>query len=357
MKRIAVSLAAAAALSCHGAAAPASVSADDFLGQLAGALCPKVVACFGADPYVAQHCEDIYGRGIARWKPGVAAGRLTYDAAAGAACLDAIASGGCDALAHSIEFALPPACVGVVTGTVPSGGGCYADAECAAGVCTFTGSECPGKCAGAGVKGGSCAVSTDCAASLGCDGSTCAVLAKAGGSCADYAACASGFFCNLPPLGAGAGVCEKQRNAGDACGEDFEHAKGAFLGECGPGRVCAGVIIDAAQFMLTPGKCAAPAMVGSACTLEMHGKIVSTGCAIGLTCDTGTCALAPESGPCSGDIYAACRFGLAACDQTSKTCGPLVDVGAACGSQKDCKSDVCASGKCAAAPGGACTPG
>jgi hypothetical protein len=93
---------------------------------------------------------------------------------------------------------------------------------------------------------------------------------------------------------------------------------------------------------VTPGTCASPLDVGGAC-VPMTGEVAVTGCATGLDCVGGHCAVPPTSGPCGpqGD----CKTGFF-CTYTG-SCAAQKPAGAPCGQDAECAGHAgCASGVC-----------
>lgn len=83
---------------------------------------------------------------------------------------------------------------------------------------------------------------------------------------------------------------------------------------------------------LTPGVCAARSDVGGPCVPFVPDFTV-TGCATGLDCVAGHCAMPPASGACgpNGD----CAPG-SFCSASSLTCTPQVPAGAPCTDSSQC---------------------
>ena len=106
----------------------------------------------------------------------------------------------------------------------------------------------------------------------------------------------------------------------------------------GPAGLTAAV--TAAKAGPTPGTCSAPGDVGAPCSVDAG----ITGCADGLDCVSGKCALPPSSGPC---VDGECLDGAAFCDSAGQ-CQPIGANDASCTTSKQCQSGFCnAAGKCA----------
>jgi hypothetical protein len=100
---------------------------------------------------------------------------------------------------------------------------------------------------------------------------------------------------------------------------------------CSPGLSCAGLDPDGGL-----GACAARQDIGRPCALGA----ALPGCAFGLTCECGTCRIAPGGGSCAPGA-SPCRVGTAYCDLGSNTCIPVKSVGGDCGANsKACASDL-----------------
>lgn len=196
-------------------------------------------------------------------RAAVAAGRLEYDPVQAAACA-ADSFGDCETIA---AFAYPirnglwstNACAGVVRGTVPTGGECYADSthysgECAAGFCG--GDTCPGHCEDYVAVGDDCdleALRCDPAEALCLEGK-CTKYSKPGEPCLSN--CRPDLLCatELEPE-----TCLERRKIGETC---------QVNDQCS-GSVC------------LRGKCTDQVAMGEPCDLH-------TNCPSGAYCD-GTC--------------------------------------------------------------------
>jgi hypothetical protein len=137
-------------------------------------------------------------------RAAVVAGRLSYDPVQAEACA-AKSVGDCDSIA---AFAFPSRggiwnaqeCAGVVVGSVPPGGECYADStqyssECANGFCG--GDSCPGHCQSYAAVGDDCDLETLFCdpAEATCDAGKCAVYPGPGEPCVSDVTCRPDLLC------------------------------------------------------------------------------------------------------------------------------------------------------------------
>ncbi len=294
----------------------------------------------------------------------LAAGRLTFDTEAAAACESGLAALSCADFATRLTTlgdAPLPVCWTVVAGTGNEGAPCPLGSECAPGLrCTYA-AGCPGRCTGYVGPGGACDFENLCdfrdAACLG--GHCLALPAGVGTACPD-GLCRSPLVCNQLTA-----TCQPLRLAGEACGADG--------GLCYPGLAC---------FRASPaemGSCRALGTTGDACFDDTQCN--ATGPAGVLVCAGGRCTRAPEAGaPCLNF-----RCNDAVCDTAAlpPTCLPLPGpgetcwfgyfcaaglfcdaglcqsqraAGAACTQPQQCASGRCPAGACVAPGAPACTP-
>jgi hypothetical protein len=229
----------------------------------------------------------------AKFQGWVDAGKMTYNATAGAACLAAINAATCEEL-RAID--MPSACDNVFTGLVAAGGACESGEVCVSGSCDTT-ATCPGTCdPGSGptvANGGACTSDMDCVSRY-CDftGSpVCAPIpppAAVGATCSNGPQeCVSGAFCD-------AGTCATLVPLNGTCTWDWE---------CALPNTCAG------------GTCKARAAIGASC--------VAADCVGGAFCDAGTCAEVPSTAgaDCSATNECLSYNGSLVCDtMTTLTC-------------------------------------
>lgn len=248
-------------------------------------------------------------------------GNAVYDAAKSATCLSAWRASICDA-----SFANPPAiCDEVFVGSLPEGGACIDNSECADGrSCRNDGDACEGVCEN------NCD-EFNCLNSEFCSPTGCVELGALDADCNDFDECQSGLFC-----------IDSKCSAGNttAAGGDCQ-----LNGECTGDQICAG------------GTCQTfdPPSAGQPCTLGEE----STFCAAGSVCTNlmtgtngfdGTCGPPKKSGEACRVFYE-CEIGLT-CDAvdflTPGVCTTLRANGETCGNLFDCQSGKCENDVCVA---------
>ena len=172
----------------------------------------------------------------------IAAGRILFDATAAARCLTVHASPSCTQT-HAARVWATDLCEGVTTGTVPTGGACFFNEECAGGgLCRSESLPCnPGRycCFGACQprtvvpRGGDCS-----AADARCvDGTRCTAGATAsapptcagppdtvGTTCYRNPGCAAPLYCDVSP-DTGAGSCTAPAATGERCNASSETSR------------------------------------------------------------------------------------------------------------------------------------
>jgi hypothetical protein len=336
-----------------------SVPLEDLPSAYASAVCTAADTCLGAlmPIFVAGgDCETRYRELLANaavplFETAIARGSLGYDPTRVPACMDAIATGGCDALAGGL---LPAACEDALTGTVALGGACDLDAECLDDAACVQNTTCPGTCTARGGPGHGCTRNDECQRGFVCDSTVCTAPPAEGQACQGPSApdCRIGLLC----LGGNAtrqGTCHTQA-------ELFTAAVGAACGlQAGPwcqeGLAC---VIQAVPAPGTPATflCEAPVASGAACQAGVPDPCPPTEyCTARLATGVidGTCTALPVGGePCAVRLVGATCAAGHAC--IAGTCRPLQANGGACGSAAECYSGVCTSGVCVAPV--VCTP-
>ena len=351
-----------AALPCLLACGHGDLTAAEFPAAYAQAYSGQVSRCRAEAAYLAQQdlasVRDLFAVDLPK---AIKLGRAAFDPVQARACLAALSGRGCGRVT-----ATPTACFNAVHGLVPDGGACAWYLECAHGFCSGD-TGCPSTCVGALGQGAQCpdkVTNAQCDLRLGvdCIASVCSPPLAAGAVCDETSRCAAGLYCDsfaskcaalkneqvvcgadeecadglYCQQSSGGGLCRKKVAQGLPCGEDPDHATSA-ASECQDGLLCAGF----SRKPLQPGACAAPGDVGAACAA---GRDV-TGCARGLNCSGGACALPPGPGnPCFGG---GCIDG-AWCDAAGR-CQAQGSDGAACTQDVQCAGHRCdpGSGKCA----------
>lgn len=211
-------------------------------------------------------------------------GRLSYDAAKEASCLQAVTTTSAQCPAKGPGAPKKSAdCELVYRGLVPEGGSCDSDLECADGL-PCQGNTCKKATT---VAGGACAYPDGdldpgifderkrCIDGEDCDGDTCVAPAQEGDDCFSDYDCATGLYC------AGAifnGTCEEivPQDAGGPCVED---------NFCKDGLTC-----HRANEADDLGTCVARKNAGESCTERIVNGTECAGYCDGATDDTpGTC--------------------------------------------------------------------
>jgi hypothetical protein len=199
------------------------------------------------------------------------AGAVRLDAGAVAACRAALARSldGCDWVG-AFNVTLPPACAGLLHGTLTAGAVCRSSLECAGDLrCRGAGPTQPGHCGPPLAAGAACGLATDTLAVYTraddverahpecagyCERHRCHDAIAPGGACTLTSQCADGAHCRAGRCAPGrwasdgesctggdcapgsrcvANRCLAPRTSG-ACTSDFECRGGCVAGQCGP---------------------------------------------------------------------------------------------------------------------------
>lgn len=326
--------------------------------KYAAALCQSYSTCAGPllDVYLGgADCTTNLRRTLEDEltviQEAVTAGTAKYDGTKLQACVDKIASLGCDAIyQRDIDV-----CVATLHGTLATGSMCTMDFECASGNFCKSNQACPGTCTARQAAGATCDKDDQCASGLSCKLHKCEAPGGVGAVCggANDPECRTGLTC----VGKDAqtktpGLCKENAevfagNVGDVC--DIQAAK-----FCKAGSVCS--ILSASVTGLV-SKCTAPVASGAACKAslpsqcpldeycKLQGKL-----ALGMV--DGTCTKKPANGePCGEDLFGTVCAPYTTCDKMNK-CVTVERAGGACSDANSCYSDTCTGGKCVA--GGKC---
>ncbi len=232
---------------------------------------------------------------------------------------------------------------------------CYANTDCVGGTCSYSATIC---------------VNHSCTTSSACPG-TCVPYARQGGFClaGPPPACApdSGLVCDpfshlcvspssetLPTVDAGAacGLGVANCDLGSFCYAPVFPDNGTCLplghdgGACPPSSVlgsgCAGQLVCVGYGgSADAGTCRSPAAVGATCLPPPPAGdgTGSSGCSNGALCVDGGCVALPTTGPC---LDGQCLPDAGYCTSTG-TCARWAANGAACTSNSECSSQLCAS--------------
>lgn len=290
-------------ISACGGGGGKSIPLGDLGDALEKALCDMAIDC-GTIADRAECTGDLDTRQI---EASVMAGKIRYDGALAARCLDAFSR------ACSVPFVDDDSCDAVFMGTLPLGGACLSNAECASARCDTSACDvdaacCRGTCIEARPTipvGGKCAVAdATCAKGSYCDyvtpsaDSVCKLIESKpeGQACDGARACAAGLFCNDETK-----VCARFPKRGEACVPDQYNCPYAsdYCDEgtlvCTPkkavGQPCQGFLDCVNTAECSEAKvCVARAKEGEAC--------VTVTCASGLECQGQICVKATPDPVC-----------------------------------------------------------
>jgi hypothetical protein len=135
--------------------ADTSTTPTGYLKQIAAIYCMESFSCRTEFPtdlgYTFEAAwgttpDECQQRLLDSWNPPaieteIAKGRVTYDGAAGIACLNGVTFGSCaDYWTNGIQWA--DACYHVIVGSVPAGGSCDTLYACTSGSCDMTAHQC-----------------------------------------------------------------------------------------------------------------------------------------------------------------------------------------------------------------------
>ena len=325
----------------------------DLPARMAQARCDALHACVAGEVELFLNNQDCVvtqqrmyeDSELGDLKRSIEAGTLVVEAAAIDTCINSMRSWGC--LAYSTG--LPFECEQALQGTVPLGGPCNHDLECAMdGWCDF-GASCPGVCTLPNGPGVFCSRDHECQPGLQCD-DTCHVPLELGSSCSGsltHSECRHGEYCasdrcvtfdqllgaapgqpcdpvtgQLCQIGLACQVLDFQ--AGWLCGPLLELGSTCGLGvpnPCSPGLYCAGIQATLWPVpVITPGVCSPVSQPGQPCELP---PLLDEDLA-----PTQSCAAYHR------------------CDMGSRICKPIQRIGGPCTSNDECYSDVCDADAC-----------
>ncbi len=301
---------------CHSP----SVSFDDAQAAELAANCERFVRCglYVDEATCETDTRQVTDQNLAA---AVASGAIDYDGAQAKQCFDALAAISCDSTTDAART-LPTPCTKIFSGTVADGDPCAFDGECDGQTCVYPtvcaeGTCCAGTCQTPtpAAVGGTCQVTKDCMAPAYCSTDhVCTALGAANDTCFADSECEDGLGCILTAF---PGICKTLPPLGGAC----------------PDKRCAdiGEVCDATM------TCVAAGLPGAACTTDSD-------CSPFAPCDQATkqCADLPDVGlPCTGSCV-----GNAWCDLTNTpgTCKAPLDNLAPCNSDDECDSNFCEDG-------------
>ena len=303
----------AVVLGCGGG----GVSVGDLPDKIDDERCDRLVACGGAqdgatcDAATQADLED-YGSVQA----GVEDGTIKYDSGAAADCASSFGNTSC----NFPGFHQKDPCDDVFQGTVPTGGACVIDLQCANnGNCVYPNNCdpdvmcCTGTCMGGTMRtesaiGGPCSdelhfcgTNAYCKSPTNGPGVCTALVTNEGAACDELDACSNPMYCNLN-FQTGMGTCKKAAASKAACSRmdlipcadlrDFCDPTSltcirdiAVGGACGPGIQCVG------YSSCINGTCVADIPLNGACVADTGAD-----CAVDLECIAGKCQLPPVTG-------------------------------------------------------------
>lgn len=267
----------------------------------------------------------------------VDAGLLTYDPAAGGACVAALPAWPCVA-----RNSLPLECATarVYGPNRDAGQLCEQNANCRGGFCPSLGGACR-SCKGFADAGARCDAANVCdpgAASCarGVDGGfVCAPFLTTGAGCGAADVCGPSGFCDglgrLFDGGISFGTCQPRLAPGAAC------KNGEFDDGCASGTCLDGVCSAPAPYSLDAGaECEQTPQCAPNLFCRGDGGVLRD----------GRCAprFLIANGPCNGADQC---IATASCRIDAGTCAPLAPAGAACAVDADCKQFLdCVLGRC-----------
>jgi hypothetical protein len=290
----------AALLAVAGCGGSGGIPADQIGAEWHQAICRWRVRC-GFMPDVDTCLAATLAPLTPQLSADVAAGKVSYDAAAGQRLVSTIDGLSC----RKSDFGLNgngsvselEATAAAFRGTVPAGGACFVDGECASGNCDAPGVEgCPqGKCVAPPT----------------------APVVPGGGACTpNGSVCAAGTLCRMVDSTTGMGTCAPPATVGQHCDDGY------FLeGDCAAGLECIGS--DGAGTQL----CQAHPAAGASCDPSSFVECDDYGDA----CDPATRTCQPQlpvGAACSNDGQICDNMSY--CDSSSGTCRSKLKLGEPC---------------------------
>jgi hypothetical protein len=292
---------------------------EAFAGALAAAVCSYDHTCGTKLDWeewpggCAALLGPLYENTIAaQIEAGISLGTIVYDAGNVADCVASIRALPCDA-AWPNGFECPRG----IDGTVPSGGACSNDLECAGDA--YCANACPGSCVPRGRVGDVCGLGIQCTQGTYCLASPtapsrCSPLESEGESCNGL--CLGALACKLNAGGENVCVARQRVGPGEPCDPVF--------------TICANDTVCAAPTAVDESACLPRAKPGASCcfstpdmcpdgeTCSLPGGTAAAGtcvrtaalgdacepgdCGVGALCIAGRCQAPFENGePCDND--------------------------------------------------------
>jgi len=290
------------------------VAAEDFVDELIIAACEQSARC--GDAASEASCRaSIDAAFLEEFADAIQDGSVQYDADKAGTCLDSIGGASCTFEGFHPDGDDP--CNGVFTGTVPAGGACVVDIQCADhGDCEQTDPSCDPDvacCASTCVAGtqqesqvgGPCADDIHvCAADLYCKpgANTCAQqVTQEDAPCDDLFACANPMYCDVQ---AQTPSCVRAPATGEACDptdliecadtRDYCDATMKCVKRLAPGAACISGSDCVGYADCIGGQCTAELDAGAACD-----ETAGPDCAGDLDCIGNVCVLPPSQPTCT----------------------------------------------------------
>lgn len=296
-----------------------SVGVDDLAGDIEDARCDALVRCSGiADRATCDAAVNVDDAEIETIKTGIKNGTIKYDGDQAGDCIDQLGDRSCEFTGLHTENQ----CDGVFTGTVPAGGACSINLQCAnQGECVITGTCdpetmcCTGTCMGSSNEspiGGPCdddvhfcGTTAYCkpSATSGNPGTCAALIAGEGSACDAIDACVNPLYCNVN-FQTEMGTCKKPSASNAACSRmdiipcadsrDYCDATSlTCVRRIAPGGACSTTLPCVSYATCLSGSCVADLPLGAACTGS------GADCAGDLDCINGTCQAQPAGMVCT----------------------------------------------------------
>jgi hypothetical protein len=287
--------------------APSDTGAfKDYVRENAAANCAHKAKCG-----VVKDEASCAALAVTTWPQGeadVAAGRIRYDGAAGAACLASVRAETCRSSQRG-DYDPNEPCTRVFTGTLAVGSACSVDNQCAGGFCRLA---------------DGCGVTTCCTGT--CVAETTPFMFKPiGAACAGSDACVFSAYCALANANDAMGTCQKNHAAGATCAPEL------FGRDCAPqGSRC------------FEGVCHPPAARGQDCSAafcddhandycDPQSKQCKARVAVGGSCGAGDCVL-----------YAPCDAHTLTCVERGLEGAPCTNASDDCAFGLECTNGACA---------------
>jgi hypothetical protein len=302
---------------------------EEYAAQAPGAYCAYFTRCgLFPDQATCEHTQlGIRFTADPNAAAAIGSGKINFDGGAAGACLAAISGLACNA---ALVSTTPPACFGVATGTVGSGGTCASNDECISQKCDVPSCPdacCQGTCVGGtapvpGATGMPCGIGETTPACVDGDfcnfqTGSCAPFIAEGSACMDTEQCAPGLGCVGTPL-----TCKQLPDTGAAC----------------PDHACANI----GEHCGSAGTCVKDGLPGDTCT-------INSDCSPFFPCDsTGHCATGPGLGqPCPMDrCFDVGTYCTSETGSAMPTCVAAGSDGAPCTQNDQCVSNTCTGSAC-----------